>query len=268
MMAVSPGVTTCSPDHGSEVTHAHTRLLRISLVMEESQAYWENLTPNLGRDCRGEVAFTKRWFGNKSMVRVKRLLTELNQRFEDYPTALQVLHQWCPRDMETRRNICHWHLQLVDPIYRRFTGEYLVKRRYQHPAVIDRDLAVRWVTDEINATWSAATTQRMATSLIAAAARAGLCSDKSGVRPLSYPRVTDDALTYWLYFLRHLTFSGSLLENPYFASVGLVEGFLEQRLRRLPGLRFQRMGELHEFGWQYPDLLTWGREGLRPPEED
>jgi len=30
---------------------------------------------------------------------------------------------------EARRVICHWHLQLTDPLYRSFTGGYLAERR-------------------------------------------------------------------------------------------------------------------------------------------
>jgi hypothetical protein len=94
------------------------------------------------------------------------------------------------------------------------------------------------------------------------AVAAGLCSGGSGMRSLKYPTVTDEALAYGLYFLRHLSFAGSLLENPYLASVGLSEGFLEQRLRRLPGLSFSRMGELQDFGWHYPDLKSWAMHTL------
>ena len=32
-------------------------------------------------------------------------------------------------DPATRQVICHWHAQLSDPIYRRFTGEFLIERR-------------------------------------------------------------------------------------------------------------------------------------------
>jgi hypothetical protein len=37
---------------------------------------------------------------------------------------------------------------------------------------------------------------------------------------------------------------------------------LEQRLRRLPGLSFNRMGDLYEFSWQYPDLKSWAMHEL------
>jgi hypothetical protein len=55
------------------------------------------------------------------------------------------------------------------------------------------------------------------------------------------------------------------MENPYLASVGLSEGFLEQRLRKLPDISFNRMAELHDFGWAYPDLKTWALARLGQP---
>ncbi len=69
--------------------------------------------------------------------------------------------------------------------------------------------------------------------------------------------MSDEALGYWLYLLRHLSFSGSPIDNPYLRSVGLSDVNLEQRVRQLPGFAFARMSDLYDFGWQYPDLQAW-----------
>lgn len=262
MSTSTPPATIQPVCYGAEVTAPHTRLLRISLVLEESRAYWENLRLDISKEQRPTVAFEERWFSNKSMDRVRRLLAEFSHRYDAYPVALAVLMKWQAVDPITRQNLCHWHLQLTDPLYRQFTGEFLEQRRHQKNASIDRDIVARWVTSQIKSDWSVATTQRMATGLIAAAAAADLCSNSVGHRSLTYPKVTDDALSYWLYFLRYLSFEGTLLENPYLASVGLTEGFLEQRLRRLPSLAFNRMGELYEFGWKYSGLEAWASHSI------
>jgi len=248
--------TKLALSYGAEVTQFHTRMLRVSLAVEENRAYWEHLRLELPKEKRAVVAFEKRWFGSKSMERVRRLLAEFNHRYETYPVALEVLLHWCPSDPITRQNICHWHMQLADPMYRLFTGSFLEQRRQSTPN-IERDIAARWVAQQLKAEWSTSTIQRMATGLIASAADAGLCGEKPGIRSLLYPKVTDEALAYWFYFLRYLSFEGSMLNNPYLMSVGLTEGFLEQRLRKLPGLTFNRMGDLHEFDWQYEDLKSW-----------
>lgn len=250
------------PDYGQEVSQTHTRLLRVSLALEESRAYWENWRADIPTGDRLEVAFRDRWFGNKSMARVRRLSIELNYRYARYPVALAILARWQPRDPIVRQNLCHWHLQLTDPIYRRFSSDFLPARRWQATPQVDRDIAARWATDYVPPDWSTATTQRLATGLVAAAAGAGLCTSNSGGRRLTYPRVADLALAYWLYFLRHLTFQGSLLDNPYWVSVGLTGADLEQRLQRLPGLRFSRLSDAYDFGWQYPDLPTWAAATL------
>jgi len=250
-------VTAPSMFHGKEVSQFHTRLLRTSLALEESRAYWEHFRIDIPREQRAVIAFEERWFGSKSMARVRTLLVEFSHRFEAYPISLVVLKHWQPNDPTTRQNICHWHMQMSDPIYRNFTGVFLGQRRLQPNSDIDRDVVARWVTQQLESEWSAATTFRMATGLIATAAAAGLCSENSGMRSLKYPKVTDEALAYWLYFLRDLYFKGSLLSNPYFNSVGLFESFLEQRLSRLPGLSFTRMGDLYDFGWHYVDLKSW-----------
>lgn len=263
-----PSIEKVQP-YGAEVCQFHTRILRVSLVAEESRAYWKHLHKKISKDKRAVVAFEERWFGSKSMERVRTLLAEFNHRYDAYSAALEVLIRWHPSDPTTRQNICHWHMQLADPTYRTFTGVFLEGRRLQPNPNIERDVAARWVTQQLESEWSFATTLRMATGLIASSAAAGLCADKPGIRSLKYPKVTDEALAYWLYFLRHLSFKGSILNNPYFLSLGLSEGFLEQRLRRLPSLSFNRMGDLYDFGWCYADLKSWAIQelGLQSGEE-
>lgn len=247
---------------GTEVQQFHTRILRVSLAVEESRSYWKHVSVGLPKERQATTAFEERWFGNKSLDRVRRLLSEFNHRYDAYPIALTILSQWQPDDPTTRQNICHWQMQLTDPTYRAFTGIFLEQRRLQSKPEIDRDVVSRWVSGQLKTEWSSATIQRMAAGLIASATAAGLCSDNPGKRDLKYPKVTDEALIYWLYFLRGLSFKGSMLENPYLASVGLSEGFLEQRLRRLLGVSFSRMGELHEFSWEFLDLKAWATDAL------
>ena len=244
--------------YGKEVIGFHSRQLRASLLVEESRAYWEYLRLDLPKEQRTEVAFAQRWFGSKSIARVQLLLGELSYRYDPYPAALAVLIGWQPRDPIARQNICHWHLQLSDPTYRRFTGEFFEQRRSQGVLAIDRDIVTRWLAQEFKPDWAMVTLQRLASSLLTSAASAGLCSGSGvGSRTITYPKVSDEALGYWLYLLRHLSYSGSPIDNPYLRSVGLSDVTLEQRVRQLPGFAFARMSDLYDFGWQYPDLQAW-----------
>ena len=56
---------------------------------------------------------------------------------------------------------------------------------------------------------------------LATAAEAGLCEKTKNIRSLSYPRISDHALGYFLYLLREVKYEGNLKENPFFLSVGL-----------------------------------------------
>ncbi len=40
---------------------------------EECRAYWEHICPDTPSDQRAVVAFEERWFGSKSMARVREL---------------------------------------------------------------------------------------------------------------------------------------------------------------------------------------------------
>ena len=207
-------------------------------------------------------AFEQRWFGAKSLQRVKTLLPYLAARYDAFPEALRVLGRW--RDMEptARQTICHWHLQLADPLYRRFTGEFLIERRSLHEPKVDRPAVARWIRSTFPDRWSEATVIQFASKLLSAASEAGLMSSKRDPRTLLFPKVPDIALAYLLYLLRSVRFEGKLTDNPYIASVGLGEGFLDQRLRAIRGLTFRRMGHLIEFDWEWPTLTAWAEAVL------
>lgn len=241
----------------AEATEVHTRILRLALGIEDSRSYWERVDPKVPVADRALVGFEQRWFGSKSLERIRFLLASFVDRYDAYPEALDVLRHWHSMDAATRQMICHWHLQLSDPLYRHFTGKFLVERRALGDRKVDRDIVLRWVRNEFPDRWSEATLVQFASKLLSAASEAGVISAKRDPRALLIPKVPDVALAYLLHLLRGVRFAGTLTENPYLASVGLIEGFLEQRLRSLSGVSFRRMAHLTEFDWEAPTLTAW-----------
>ena len=55
----------------AEVDAFHTRILRVTLAVQESRAYWEAVDPEVRGAARVERAFSERWFGNKSLARAR-----------------------------------------------------------------------------------------------------------------------------------------------------------------------------------------------------
>ncbi len=252
---------TQAPAKLGEATSVHTRILRLALGVEESRSYWEHVDPAIPAADRALIAFERRWFGGKSLERVRFLLSNFADRYDRFPEALGVLRRWGSMDAPTRQALCHWHLQLSDPLYRRLTGGFLVERRGLRDPKVDRDIVLRWVKNEFPNRWSEATCVQFASKLLSAASEAGLVS-KSSPRALLLPKVPDVALAYLLHLLRGLRFEGTLTENPYLASLGLVEGFLDQRLRALGGITYRRMAHLTEFEWEAPTLTAWAEATL------
>ena len=214
-----------------------------------------------------QQAFDEYWFGARSLEWLKILLVNMRARFDAFPPALVALHRWPHMAPDTRKLVCHWHLQLSDPLYRRFTGEYLVERRGGPRPEVTRDLVVRWVGEQGPGRWTMPTRIQFASKLLSAGYAAGLVASNRDPRPLALPRVPDAALEYCLYLLRGVQFEGTLLDNPYLASLGLQGGVLEDRLRGLQGLQFTRQAALVDFGWRYPDLLAWAGAHLAPDAE-
>ena len=245
----------------AEIREFHTGILRLTLAIEHSRRYWEHVDPpaSLPPPARAAKAFEQRWFGSKSLERVRYLTTTFAARYDAFPASLRVLAGWRDMDPATRQLICHWHVQLTDPLYRRFSGSYLVSRRVGQGATIDRDAVLRWIRAEYPDRWSEATCVQFASKLLSAAREAGLVGTRDP-RPLAFPRVGDQALAYLLYLLRHTRFDGDLTGNPYLVSVGVDEDWLVARARSLPGVSLRRMMGVLDFEWAYPDLAAWRRE--------
>lgn len=239
----------------TEITEVHTRILRYALAVPDARAYWAvpDIGPAAGRADRAAAEF---WFGARSHARVELILANLRLRFD--AEALAVLRAWPDMDPATRTVICHWHLQLADPLYRAFTGEYLVNCRAEARDVTLAK-AVAWVGEQDGGRWTArswamSTRMKFASKLLSAATEAGLVGSTRDPRPLTLPRVPPDALGYALHLLRGI--DGSLLDNPYLASVG-VSGVSSGALPTVPGVRFARQGSLIDLEWQHDSLASW-----------
>jgi len=237
-----------------EVTEVHTRLLRLTLCIDDSRTYWANATP--GEPLPAVQVFEESWFGHKSQDRVELLLRNLRHRFDAYPIALEVLHKWHDMDVQTGKLICHWHTQLGDPLYRQFAA-WLAERRLVGPSTIRRHEVIEWVEAEQPGRWAEATQTVWARKLLGAAFEVGLVGNRRDPRTLTAPTVTNDALAYLLYLLRELNFSGSVVDNPYLSSVGLEGGLLADRIRQLPGISMNRLGDLVELAFEGSSLNAW-----------
>jgi transposase len=110
--------------------------------------------------------------------------------------------------------------------------------------------------------WAEATVLQFASKLLSAASEAGLISPKRDPRALLFPKVPDLAIAYLLHLLRSVRIEGSLLENPYVASVGLGDGILDQRLKTIPSITLRRKGKLVELDWAHPTLAAWAEATL------
>jgi hypothetical protein len=185
------------------------------------------------------------------------LLANLRERFDRFPPSQSVLHRWMSMDTSTRRLICHWHLQLADRLYREFTGGCLVERAAVGHMEVSRDVVVRWIEQVAPQRWTTSTRIQFARKLLYSAYEAGIVKGNRDPRQWQTPRVSDEALGYILHLLRSIHFQGTLVNNPYLASVGMTAPEIERRLRAVPDYRLRRQGDLFEFSWEYDCLADW-----------
>jgi len=242
----------------SESTTPHTHILKVMLVVDDSHAYWHHADPRVPLGQRAALAFEGRWFGVKSEARVGNLVTVMGNRFDAYPEALALLHSWGRVPSAVRPWICHWHTQLSDAIYRKFTGEYLPDRRAAGHAAVERDVVARWVEGEFPGRWTAVTCLKFASNMLSAAHDAGLIKSRRDPRQLHRPNVPDVALAYLLYLLRGVRIAGTLFSNPYLRSVGFTQESIVDRLATIPGIAYRALGGIHDLEWQFNGLRDWG----------
>jgi hypothetical protein len=238
-----------------EQTSVHIRLLTCGLEVDHSRAYWARA--NGSCPIAAQQAFDEYWFGARSLPRIRMLLSNFRVRFDAFPGALAVLHEWHDMPPSMRPLVCHWHLQLSDPLYRAFTGDYLPERRQGHRAEVTRDLVLNWLKKHGPEQWQMTTRIRFTSNLLSASLAAGLLGSKRDPRPALTPVVDDDALLYLLYLLRTIEFSGTQSDNPYLRSVGLTGARLENRLRGCSAVKIRRFGDLVDLEWGYEDLRQW-----------
>lgn len=245
----------------SEVVEAHSRLLKVAIEVEHSRTFWEHHSPE--REFKEEVerAFSEFWFGTRSYPAVRNLITNFRHRFTRFPSAMHALSGWTDLSSDNARLICHWHLQLSDPIYRAFTGTFLVDRKNSLRSTVTRDAVIAWVDSiDTEQRWTKTSHMQFASKLLSSARGAGLIATNRDPRPLVHPKVPDPALAYLLHLLREVEFAGSLHNNVYLRSVGLQDQILENRLRSLQGITFRRIGDVAEFDWEFNDLTAWTQQ--------
>lgn len=247
----------------TEVTVAHTRILRTTLAVEDCYAYWQKLDREIPLQARSRAAFEQRWFGLKSEARVRTLMGDMLERFDAFPEALTVLHELGTVPANLRPWICHVHTQLADPIYRKFTGEFLPSRRALGHDTIDRELVARWVDGLYPGRWSASTAIKFGSNLLATAFEAGLVADRRDPRRLTAAIAPETIVGYVLYLLRDVHIEGSLTNNSYLRSLGVGPEVFAAVAGRVPGIRFAELGGVAELTFTEPSFMAWGLRELR-----
>lgn len=246
----------------AECTEVHTRILRCMLATDDCLAYWRRVDPSVPVADRARLAFEQRWFGTKSEARVRTLVTDMVQRFDQYPETIALFPTLGRLPAAMRALVCHLHTQLADPVYRTFTGELLPRLRAEGRTTIDRASVSRWVEASHPGRWSPVTCTKFASNLLATALDAGLVEGRRDPRRLPFPSPPPVVVAYALYLLRGVTFEGTLTENPYLRSLGLGTEDLVRLSASLPGVRVAELAGIADVSFRAPALAAWGLEHL------
>lgn len=202
----------------NEVTTPHTGLLRLGLAASHSVTFWSRATTDQSVDQLCATAEKERWFGDLTPSRLKYLVRQLQKRFP-YPARELLTFQARPEPHQNTL-ICHWHLQLVDPLYRAYTSSFLLGCWSSPTTTVSIDASASWVKAQPSAKrWAGNTQRRMASGLLSAATEAGLVARTGrNERELKLPPVDSKDLAY----LHRLLLRADAVDNEetYLMSVG------------------------------------------------
>lgn len=179
-----------------ELQTPHTGLLRLGLAVSQSLLFWERAHEDWSTEELKNRAFKESWFGELSQSRAHYLVTTLERRFP-FPARQQLGFK--RRDtLQQNQLVCHWHLQLTDPLYRSFTTSFLFEQWALGEGSVNLEQCVAWVSRQTLAhSWKEITRRRLASALLGAAKDAGLCSGAHrGERMLRIPSVIQTDLSY------------------------------------------------------------------------
>jgi hypothetical protein len=148
----------------------------MGLEVAASRAFWLRAKPDESARQRLDRARSEAWFADVSEARLRYMLLELSKRFSS--GCLEALVRWLPEPETQGPLVCHWHLQVSDPLYRDFTSGYLV-RAWAGSGVVTVSQVEDWLTQRgQHSQWSPSTRRRLASGLLAAASDAGFLKGK------------------------------------------------------------------------------------------
>ena len=201
-----------------EVNTPHTGLLRLGLALPQSVIFWERAAEETAVKALQDQAVAQQWFDGLSDTRTRYIIGQLSKRFPfEARRALAFGEGLEPHQAQLR---CHWHLQLTDPIYRRFTSEYLFNCWTSPHASVELEGVITWVSGlPLAKDWKKVTVRRMGSGLLSAATEAGLCQGSGKKeKALRVPRVEPEDRDYLRNLLSQAEASASL--SLYLRSVG------------------------------------------------
>lgn len=157
-----------------EVVTPHTGLLRYGLAVEQSKVFWQKADQDWPLGELRQRAVRQSWFPGLSPTRTRYVVAQQMKRF---PLEARKLLRFAAFEEDHRnRLVCHWHLQVTDPVYRDYTAGFLLHRWTTLDTHVSLESTIRWVEKQpLAAGWQPITVRRLASGLLSAATEAGLC---------------------------------------------------------------------------------------------
>ena len=248
----------------AETTEVHTRILRLALGIDEARAYWAHVDPAVPPGA-ARAPGLRAALVRREDARPREDAAPLPRRpVRRLPGGARRAPPLAPHGPRHAPG----HLPLARPAHRPHLPALhrRVPRRAAHaqgPEGGSPGGGPLAAPDLARTAGRRPPIVQFASKLLSAASEAGLVSPKRDPRALLFPKVPDHAIAYLLLPApRRPPRRARSPRTPYVASVGLGDGFLDQRLKTIPAITLRRMGALVELDWAHPTLTAWAEATL------
>jgi hypothetical protein len=225
------------------VTKEHMTMLRIGARIEESRSYIRNYQAGYTVKELKLKAWDEQWFGFIPESIFVRLIPAFHSRFGNYPEMVNVIQNGITKGLESYdfKMICNFHIQISDPYYRWFSGDYIPNRLDNGLQEITSTTTAVDFNTKFKKNIKANTLKHFAVNLLNSANDTGLLKGTK-LRVTQTPTVTVFFLGYLIYTLGSFDFPmADLINSPFIKSI----------ISEKPRLRSLLTEGQHKGWWEY-----------------
>ena len=200
----------------------NTDLIKSNLLFDESFIFWKRQADLSTKDFKRITR--EDWFQYSNKAKYRYIINFLQRRYGNFPNAWLALKLWSSSMTEDDiRHVAHFHLCLVDPLYRKVAGNLIFKTSQNGSTYIDKNKVNLYAEVLREGHWNSNTTKRIVGNIIKTMSQVRLLEQNQTTKKLWNIKSLNPssiAIEYICYVLREIEYKDNIFDNIYWKSFG------------------------------------------------